>query len=191
MANFNLEDYETVKERKAKFYEQFKEGSIVVELQNYESVTEFALFKASVYESKADQLNGTPRGVGYALELRDKEKRLSGAGKEYESVNFTSWTENAEESAIGRALDNAGFSGNKKPSREEMSKVQRHSEILNKPTGTITREPVVDDTLIHGCNVHKNDDGSRVVMTLVAKNGNYYHKVNGVACFGKGVIERK
>lgn len=191
MANFNLNDYETVKERKAKFYEQFKEGSIIVELQNYESVTEFALFKASVYESKADQLNGTPRGVGYALELRDKEKRLSGAGKEYESVNFTSWTENAEESSIGRALDNAGFSGNKKPSREEMEKVQRHTQILEGTTGTITREPVVDDTLIHGCNVHQNPDGSRVVMTLVAKNGNYYHIIDKGVCFGKGIIERK
>lgn len=60
-----------------------------------------------------------------------------------------------------------------------------------KPSGTITREPVADDTLTHGCNVHQNPDGSRVVMTLVAKNGNYYHIIDKGVCFGKGIIERK
>jgi hypothetical protein len=40
-------------------------------------------------------------------------------------ANKTSALENAETSAIGRALANAGYSGNKRASREEMAKVAR------------------------------------------------------------------
>jgi hypothetical protein len=55
--------------------------------------------------------------TGYAEEVR-------GAG----NVNRTSHVENCETSAVGRALANAGMAGtdvNKRPSREEMGKVQR------------------------------------------------------------------
>jgi hypothetical protein len=57
--------------------------------------------------------------TGYAEEVR-------GQG----NVNRTSHVENAETSSIGRALANAGLAGSdmtKRPSREEMSKVQRQS----------------------------------------------------------------
>jgi deoxycytidylate deaminase len=57
--------------------------------------------------------------TGYAEEVR-------GAG----NVNRTSHVENCETSAIGRALANCGMAGSdmsKRPSREEMSKVQRTS----------------------------------------------------------------
>jgi hypothetical protein len=57
--------------------------------------------------------------TGYAEEVR-------GAG----NVNRTSHVENCETSAVGRALANAGMAGtdvNKRPSREEMSKVERAS----------------------------------------------------------------
>jgi hypothetical protein len=40
-------------------------------------------------------------------------------------ANKTSALENAETSAIGRALANAGYSGNKRTSRQEMEKVAR------------------------------------------------------------------
>jgi hypothetical protein len=70
--------------------------------------------------------------TGYAEEVR-------GAG----NVNRTSHVENCETSAVGRALANAGYAGsdvNKRPSREEMSKVQRMS------TGTDKRLPDVTIT---------------------------------------------
>jgi hypothetical protein len=57
--------------------------------------------------------------TGYAEEVRN-----SG------NVNRTSHVENCETSAIGRALANCGMAGSdmtKRPSREEMSKVQRTS----------------------------------------------------------------
>ena len=75
--------------------------------------------------------------TGYAEEVR-------GSG----NVNRTSHVENCETSAIGRALANCGMAGSdmtKRPSREEMSKVQRTS---NGPTerGTDSRMPSVTIT---------------------------------------------
>lgn len=187
MARFNLDDYETVKERKAKFYKDWPTGSIVVKLVNPESLKTHAVFKASVFQSKDDQSNNCPTGVGYALEVRETELKTSNAGEKYESVNFTSWTENAEESAVGRALDNAGYSGNKKPSREEMAKVQRHSEILAPQAETITREPVenaVDTGLDFGkCPVHDEQ-----MIQRKSSTGKLYTShilPNKTHCFGK------
>jgi hypothetical protein len=78
--------------------------------------------------------------TGYAEEVR-------GAG----NVNRTSHVENCETSAIGRALANCGMAGSdmsKRPSREEMSKVQRQS-TSNGPAverGTDPRMPSVTVT---------------------------------------------
>jgi hypothetical protein len=74
--------------------------------------------------------------TGYAEEVR-------GAG----NVNRTSHVENCETSAVGRALANAGYAGsdvNKRPSREEMGKVQRMT------TGTDKRMPEVRITQPEG-----------------------------------------
>lgn len=133
---FNPNEYETVKQRKERFYQDHEDGRIAVELINQDHL-EYAYFKASVYLNQADQERNCPRGVGYALEIRDKDLSVSNSGSKYESVNFTSWTENCEESAVGRALDNAGYSGNKKPSRDEMQKAQRMANTVSKQ-----KEPV-------------------------------------------------
>jgi len=123
----DLSNYETVKERKKRFYTDHEDGRIIVEIQNTD-VLDYALFKVSIYKNQEEQEKGLAWSTGYALEMRDKEKSISKAGKEYETVNYTSWTENCEESAVGRALDNAGYSGNGKCSREEMEKAGRHSQ---------------------------------------------------------------
>lgn len=135
---FDPTKYETVKERKERFYKDYPDGRIIVELLNPDfSVNEYALFKASVYLTLEDLKNNLPKATGYAMEVRDKELKTSNLGKQYESVNYSSWTENAEESGIGRALDNAGYSGNKKCSLEEMEKAQRMTETLSKPTNQL------------------------------------------------------
>jgi len=77
--------------------------------------------------------------TGYAEEVR-------GAG----NVNRTSHVENCETSAVGRALANAGMAGtdvNKRPSREEMSKVQNTA-----PKMRITQSPSakVDGVTVKG-----------------------------------------
>jgi len=76
--------------------------------------------------------------TGYAEEVR-------GAG----NVNRTSHVENCETSAIGRALANCGMAGSdmtKRPSREEMSKVQRTSNGPAVERGNDSRMPSVTVT---------------------------------------------
>lgn len=125
---FDLNNYETVKERKKRFYSDNSDGRIIVELVNND-VLEHALFRATVYKNIEDQAAGLPWATGYAHELRDMEMSVSSSGKEYQSINYSAWVENCEESAIGRALDNAGYSGNNKCSREEMQKATRPQQI--------------------------------------------------------------
>ena len=76
--------------------------------------------------------------TGYAEEVR-------GSG----NVNRTSHVENCETSAIGRALANCGMAGSdmsKRPSREEMSKVQRTSNGPAVERGNDSRMPSVTVT---------------------------------------------
>ena len=111
MPRFNLEDYETVEERIKRFYAAHTDGRI-------ETTCELAgidgkwLFKAAVFESAEQQERRLPKATGYASELE------GGPQSEWKA-------EPGETSAIGRALANAGFSGNKRASREEMKKVDR------------------------------------------------------------------
>lgn len=123
---FDLSKYETVKERKKRFYIDYPQGRIAVMLLSVDKILDYALFQAAVFTDKNDQV---PRGIGYALEVRHKNLSQGKHGS-YESVNYSSWTENAEESAVGRALDNAGYSGNDKCSREEIEKAERMNETL-------------------------------------------------------------
>lgn len=179
MPNFDLNSYETVKERKAKFYEDHEDGRIVVSLLNTENPLDYALFVAKVYLTAEDQEKGLEKASGYALEVRDKELSTSNAGKQYESVNYSSWTENCEESAVGRALDNAGYSGNKKCSREEIEKSQRMNTTMKK-VNSETPDQLAEKGL--WCDIHK------CAMKL-NKNGKPYHlkNVNGQTEFCNGM----
>ena len=116
MTRFNLEDYETVEERIKKFYEANPDGRIIT--QNLTSVEDRSVstwvVMASVFLTAGDQANNLPKATGFAFEID------GGLG-----ANKTAALENAETSAIGRALANAGLSGNRRTTREEMEKVER------------------------------------------------------------------
>jgi len=119
MAGFNPDDYETVKSRKQRFYKDYEDGRIIADCINRnDTIKEYAFFSAILYKSGEEYSKKIPFATGFALEIR-------GEG----FVNKTSWTENCEESAIGRALDNAGYSGNNKCSREEMEKAGRMNTV--------------------------------------------------------------
>jgi hypothetical protein len=93
---------------------------------------------AALFTGKAHQQGGNMIATGYAEEVR-------GAG----NVNRTSHVENCETSAIGRALANCGMAGSdmsKRPSREEMAKVQRTSNGPAVERGTDSRMPSVTVT---------------------------------------------
>jgi hypothetical protein len=120
MARFNLEDYETVEERIKRFYAEYPDGRLITEWESSYTVTgeeaqrNIWVVKAYAYLTAGDQANKLPKASGYAFEI-------DGTG----GANQTSALENAETSAIGRALANMALSGNKRASREEMKKVVR------------------------------------------------------------------
>jgi hypothetical protein len=128
---FNLEDYETVEERLAKFWKEHPDGRI--ETTMVESTLQRFIIKAAIYRTEVDAQAWT---TGYA------EETVSTRG-----VNSTSALDNCETSAIGRALANAGYaSKGKRPSREEMSKVKaaEPKPFAEKLADKITM-PVEDD----------------------------------------------
>ena len=116
MAQFNLADYETVAERITRFYKDNPDGRIIT--RNITSATDRQIstwvVQAYIYLSSGDQAANIPKATGLAFEIDSACM-----------ANKTSALENAETSAIGRALANAGYSGDKRATREEMSKVKR------------------------------------------------------------------
>jgi hypothetical protein len=111
---FNLDDYETVEERLIKFWKDHPDGRIFTELIDAENGR--FIVKALIYRTEVD---AHPWCTGLA------EETVSGRG-----VNATSALENCETSALGRALASAGYATKgKRPSREEMAKVQEQSKV--------------------------------------------------------------
>ena len=106
---FDLSDYEPVASRLDRFLKAHPDARVITDLVHY--LSDVAVFKCELW------LDGEIIATGWAEEIR-------GQG----NVNKTSHVENCETSALGRALSNAGLSGSdytKRPSREEMGKVQR------------------------------------------------------------------
>ena len=110
---FNLNEYETVEERLAKFIADYPDFRISTELESM--ADNRFIVKAYIFRTYADSVAFS---TGYA------EEKVSDRG-----VNSTSALENCETSAIGRALANAGYAAKgKRPSREEMAKVNKSTE---------------------------------------------------------------
>ena len=114
MARFDLSNYSTVAERIDKFWEKYPDGRIHTEIVHFEA--DQVVIKAEIYTRIDDEM---PTTVDYAEERPDTSP-----------VNRVSFVENCATSAIGRALADLGgeFTGAKRPSREEMAKVQRHED---------------------------------------------------------------
>lgn len=117
---FNPAEYETVDERIKKFYEDNECGRIVTELASDPADWSQCRYRAEVYR---DYVPGSvPWATGYAYEIAGTQAR--------DGANFGSHEENCETSAIGRALANAGYSGAKRPSRDEMEGAAGKQEKL-------------------------------------------------------------
>ena len=123
---FDLSNYETVESRLARFWEQHPNGRIETTMMSYDG--DSCVFRAEIYKEnnllrgpmvsrEGDELLSHPKpdATGYAHEIHAER-----------GVNQTSFVENCETSAIGRALANMGFATQgKRASREEMQKVER------------------------------------------------------------------
>ena len=105
---FNINDYETVEVRLGKFIADYPDFMVHTELVQA-TETRFIVL-AKIYRTCVDL---QPFATGLAYET------VSDRG-----VNSTSALENAETSAIGRSLANAGYAAKgKRPSQSEMAKV--------------------------------------------------------------------
>ena len=111
MANFKLDNYVPVHERLSKFYGDYPTGRVQTSIVEHDRVEGFVLVRAEIYRDSETM----PSATGHAFEER-------GQG----IVNKTSYVENAETSAVGRALALLGYEIKKGlASREEMEKVER------------------------------------------------------------------
>ena len=137
---FNLDDYEPVAARLDRWLEN-RIGGFMSSTNDYPRVltrmvsepgSDICVIRAELW------LGEMLISTGYAEEVR-------GSG----NVNRTSHVENCETSAIGRALANCGMAGSdmsKRPSREEMSKIQRTSNGPAVERGTDPKMPSVTIT---------------------------------------------
>lgn len=120
----DLSSYTPVAERIRLFYERFPEGRLVTELVSSEAKegATVVTFRALAFRGAHDI---HPAATGWAAERDDDGE-----------VNAVACVENAETSAIGRALANLGFAASVRPSREEMVKAERARAHLRERTGS-------------------------------------------------------
>ena len=140
--SWNPELYETVADRIKRFYVDHEDGRLITEDITTEQDRQVNTWriKAYVYLDREDQMDGVPKATGLAFEV-------DGVGM----TQKTSALETGETSAIGRALANAGYSGDKRPSKEEMDKSSRQGptrEAQARQRPTPPPEPVVTQAQI-------------------------------------------
>ena len=128
MANFKLEDYETVEERHARALALHPDlrGVTINHTTPQDRTVGVWVVEARVYLDAADQEADLPKATDWAFEV-------DGQGM----ANKTSALENASTSALGRALRWA-LGGSKGPSRQEMQKVA--SKVTPAPTRDFNAE---------------------------------------------------
>jgi hypothetical protein len=112
---FNLEDYETVSDRVARFQKLHLGGRIVTEVISLDNVKGEVLARAEVYREHEDT---QPAGVDYAF----------GIAATYPQSMRKFYVEDTVTSAVGRALSLV-LDTDKKPTREDMQKVKAHNEV--------------------------------------------------------------
>ena len=113
--NDALKDYVEVNVRIDKFHQKYPNGRIETEVNIIDAQPREVLVKASVFRDITDMV---PSATGHAHEVH---------GSSY--INRTSFIENAETSAVGRALAILGFEIKKSvASREEVANAQHQQQ---------------------------------------------------------------
>ena len=115
---FDLNNYETVSDRVARFQKLHISGRITTEVVKLDNERGEVLAKACVYREHEDT---EPAGVDYAF----------GIASTYPTTMRKFYVEDTVTSAVGRALSLV-LDTDKKPTREDMQKIQAHSEVKAK-----------------------------------------------------------
>jgi hypothetical protein len=128
--SFDLSDYEPVENRIRAFWESHPNGRILPDKPT------LVLREDGKYQWECwthvfiDKEDSMPTVRGFASEIEGSSP-----------VNRTNASENCETSSIGRALANLGFATKgKRPSREEMAKVQRAQQFVK-----VEKKPINDN----------------------------------------------
>ena len=124
---FSLADYDTVESRLKQFWDDHPTGAIITALGGVTPDHKSVIVRAEAWFDKADPM---PAGVGIAQEY-------AGGG----GANATHHAENCETSSIGRALANCGYSGDLRPSRDEMQKMDRYAQSPPERSGGNSSAP--------------------------------------------------
>jgi hypothetical protein len=129
---FDLSNYETVEQRLVRWWAAYPNGRVYTCMMNYTG--DACVFYAELYADKDDKV---PVATGYAEEIKSDR-----------GVNATSFVENCETSAIGRAIANCPLqapTNGPRPSRNEMAKVSRSGGLVGTtstpPTGASEHIP--------------------------------------------------
>ena len=115
---FNLNEYETVADRVSRFQKLHLSGRIVTKVVSLDNAKGEVLAMAEVYREHEDL---QPAGVDYAF----------GIASTYPQSMRKFYVEDTVTSAVGRALSLV-LDTDKKPTREDMQKVQAHQEVKAK-----------------------------------------------------------
>jgi hypothetical protein len=115
---FDLNSYETVADRVSRFQKLHLSGRIVTKVVSLDSSKGEVLALAEVYREHEDT---QPAGVDYAF----------GVASTYPQSMRKFYVEDTVTSAVGRALSLV-LDTDKKPTREDMQKVQAHNEVKAK-----------------------------------------------------------
>lgn len=111
-AHDRFADYVPVSERLEHFYKDHPDGRVLTSIVEHDAENGFVLIRAEIYRERDD---AAPSATGHAFENRSEGY-----------VNKTSYIENCETSATGRALALLGYEIKRGiASREEMEKTER------------------------------------------------------------------
>lgn len=153
---YDVSDYVQVNERIEKFYEKYPEGSIQTEIQSI--IDGVVIFKAYAYRDRED----TRPATGHAYEKENSS-----------FINKTSYIENCETSAVGRALAMLGFEIKKSiASKEEVenAKLQQQpkkisSQQLDILLKLLVAKGITDEAVQKTMEIYKVNDLSELNET--------------------------
>lgn len=155
--NDRLADYVPVSERIRQFYEEHTEGRILTTIVEHNRDEGFILMRAEVYRAPDD---AQPASTGHAYEVQANG-----------FVNKTSYIENCETGAVGRALAIMGYEIKRGiASREEMEKVERMKgngkpkQVVDPQTPVQTEKDALSDYIKKGCGI-LNEAGDDIHWT--------------------------